>query len=116
MTTTDFFVGVLSDTPPEFQGSVPIFEDEYRRILQTCFHVDRFLKQQSFALVFRNYQLLTAMFDATRRHRVTADAEPIRALFFELQLAVLDWLLATRLFLDHTRHELLEKLGDASVG
>lgn len=111
MTETHFLLGVINDAGPSVEARVPIEEEEYDRLRDSGKRVVQFLEQQSFALVARNYHALEVAFEALREGPIAGPAGAARQRFFEFRLVVLDWLLATRLFLDHTLHELCDQLG-----
>ena len=99
----------------EFSLPIDLGEREHGALRHRCMRVVVFLEQQSYSLVLRNYDTLTGALDLGRNYRPTGHIEPTRALVFEIQLAALDWLLATRLYLDHTRFELCDRFGTVSV-
>lgn len=116
MTTTLYYLGVLNNSAPEIRALIPIEKEEHDCVRELCFRVVAFLEQQSFALVSRNHTTLTTALETAQDLPNTGNVETIRVAFFELRLMALDWLLATRLFLDHTRYELSDKLGRDSSG
>lgn len=114
MAETHYLLGVVNDDVPSVEARVPIEEAEYDRLRNSAARVVRFLEQQSFALVARNYDALKVAFEDLREGPIAGPAGAARERFFEFRLVVLDWLLATRLFLDHTRYELCDSLGTES--
>lgn len=113
--TTEFFLGVLRAEDPHVQALVPIGESDHARLSESCAAVVRFVEQQSFSLVERNYDVLLRAIDRTRTEPLSPDQDQVREHFFEISFNVLDWLLAARMFLDHARYDLSSKRGKDST-
>lgn len=109
--TTEFFLGVLRADDPHVQALVPIAESDHDRLSESCAAVVRFIEQQSFSLVQRNYGALLEAINRIRSEPLSPDQDRVREQFLEISLNALDWLLAARMFLDHARYDVSSRRG-----
>ena len=111
-------LGPSGETVAGIEASDPITDEYACQLADAIAALRRYAQQQSFSLVTRNYATYRETFDReSTAFFATGGAvhgEPSE-LMFDLMASVVNWLMAFRLFLDHTETDLKRRFGRESL-